>query len=119
MHIMIEKEYDNIEVQVIYMSLETISAKEVDKYIGQYNVKIVDIRCYNDYKKGHIKNAINIPYEEFEQINIPFKFDDEIILYCERGNLSLILGRDLSKAGYHVKSIYGGIYAYRGMLIKE
>ena len=39
-----------------------------------------------------------------------------MILYCERGNLSLLLARDLSNEGYMVKNIYGGLNAYRGYL---
>jgi len=100
------------------MSLDSISANEVDKYIGKDNIMIIDIRTNSLYKRGHIATAINIPYNEFDYKKscIPKGYD--IILYCERGNQSLLLGRELSKEGYRVKSLYGGICAYRGGLVK-
>lgn len=101
------------------MSLETISAKDVEKVIGKKDVIIVDIREKCEYKCGHIRSAINIPYTELEFKINPFPYDKELVLYCERGNLSLFLGRELSKSGYNIKSLYGGIYAYRGTLVKE
>lgn len=101
------------------MSLQTISAKDVEKFIEKNNVKIIDIREKYEYQFGHIKNAINIPYAELELKIDPFPYDNELVLYCERGNLSLFLGRELSKSGYNVKSLYGGICAYRGSLVKD
>lgn len=100
------------------MSLDSISANEVDKYIGKDNIIIIDIRSNLLFKRGHIGSAINIPYQDFEynKTCIPKCYD--IILYCERGNQSLLLGRELSKEGYRVKSLYGGICAYRGELVK-
>lgn len=99
------------------MAFETIRAKDIENYIGKNNVKIIDIRDYREYKQGHIPTAINIPYKEFE--NRKSQLDHcELILYCDRGNLSLFLARDLSKEGYEVKNIYGGIRAYRGKVIQ-
>jgi rhodanese-related sulfurtransferase len=100
------------------MSFETISAKEIEKYIGKNNVQIIDLREPNEYSAGRIPYAINIPYEDFDYMKDQIFHDREIILYCQRGNISLYLSRDLSKESYHVKSIYGGINAYRGPIEK-
>jgi rhodanese-related sulfurtransferase len=96
------------------MEFETIGAKDIEKYIGKSNVLIIDIRDKDQYKKGHIPTAINIPYREFEYKKCQLPSDRELILYCDRGNLSLFLARDLSKEGFRVKNIYGGIHAYYG-----
>ncbi|MGN6711941.1 Rhodanese-related sulfurtransferase [Anaerocolumna jejuensis DSM 15929] len=98
------------------MTFETIRAKDIVLYIRRADTQIIDIREPMDYKQGHIPSAINIPYDDFEngQRNIPK--DKLLILYCERGNLSLLLARDLSNEGYMVKNIYGGLNAYRGYL---
>lgn len=100
------------------MSFEAISAKDIDNYIGKNNVQIVDLRNEYEYKTGHIPSAINIPYEDFEYMKYQLNKEDEIILYCKRGNISLYLSRDLSKEGYQIKSMYGGINAYRGQLVR-
>ncbi len=101
------------------MAFETIRAKDIVNYIGRNDVLIIDLRDRIDYQRGHIPTAINIPYDDFENIKSSFNFNVELILYCDRGNLSLLLARDLSKEGYQVKNIYGGIGAYRGKMIRE
>lgn len=100
------------------MSFESISAKDIDRYIGRNNVQIVDLRETYEYNMGHIPYAINIPFEDFEYMKYQLPKNATIILYCQRGNVSLFLARDLSKEGYNVKSIYGGINAYRGNLVQ-
>ncbi|BCJ97401.1 rhodanese-like domain-containing protein [Anaerocolumna chitinilytica] len=98
------------------MTFETIRAKDIIFYIRRADTQIIDIREYADFRQGHIPSAINIPYSNFEdgQRNIPR--NKLLILYCERGNLSLLLARDLSNEGFMVKNIYGGLNAYRGPL---
>ncbi len=100
------------------MAFETIRAKDIENYIGKYNVLIIDLREPNEYKKAHIPTAVNIPYMEFENKKSVLPLDRLLILYCDRGNLSLLLARELSKDGYQVKNIYGGIRAYRGRLVQ-
>jgi rhodanese-related sulfurtransferase len=100
------------------MAFETIRAKDIDNYIGQYNTIIIDLREAEDYRKAHIPTAINIPYMDFQSKKGEISINSLIILYCDRGNLSLWLARELSKEGYQVKSIYGGIRAYRGNLVR-
>ena len=100
------------------MNFETISAKDIVNYIGKKNVKIIDLRESFEYREGHIPTAINIPYCDFEDNMNQMSFNDELILYCDRGNLSLLLARDWSKEGYQMKTIYGGMRAYRGKIVK-
>lgn len=98
------------------MTFETIRAKDVIFYIRRADTQIIDIREPSDYRQGHIPTAINIPYDDFENGQRNIARDKLLILYCERGNLSLLLARDLSNEGYMVKNIYGGLNAYRGPL---
>lgn len=100
------------------MNFETISAKDVDNYIGKDNVQIIDLREPEEYKEGHIPTSINIPFREFENKMNQLSISGEFILYCDRGNLSLLLARDLSKEGYQMKTIYGGMRAYRGKIVR-
>lgn len=75
----------------------------------------VDARYPEDYKSGHIKGAINFPYEQFQeyssQVLPKFSFDKEIITYCDGGECesSLLLARELRDRGYkNVKIFFGG-----------
>ena len=101
------------------MSFSTIPAKNISNYLGKNGTVIIDLREDSEYRKGHIPTAINIPYNEFIQRKADMGIHNEIVLYCERGNLSLLASRQLSSQGYRVISIYGGINAYRGELYKE
>ncbi len=98
------------------MYFESISANEVYEYFDNNNAIIIDIRIPYEYYNGHIPTAINIPYQDFNEYKDRLPKDKELILYCERGGTSIILSRDLSKEGFKVKNIYGGINAYRGPL---
>jgi rhodanese-related sulfurtransferase len=98
------------------MGFETIRAKDIENYIGRQDSLIIDIREPYEYKKAHIPTAINIPYNDFNDSKNSLSSNKMLILYCDRGNLSLFLARELSKEGFQVKNIYGGIRAYRGQL---
>lgn len=100
------------------MSFETIRTNDIEKYIGKPNVLIIDLRDRYEFDEGHIPSAINIPYIELEQYKNTFAMNYLLILYCERGNISLLAARDLMKYGYNIKSLYGGLRAYRGRLEK-
>jgi rhodanese-related sulfurtransferase len=100
------------------MMFETIRPSDIEKYIGQNNIIIIDLRDTMEYQDGHIPTAINIPYEEFEYKKNLISKNYLIILYCHRGSISLAVARDLSKEGFQVKNIYGGINAYRGRIEK-
>lgn len=98
------------------MSFETISANDVINYIGHPDVLIIDLRNKEDYLKGHIPSAVNIPYDNLPDEIINMNRKKLLIFYCDRGNISLMAARDLMKYGCQIKSMYGGIRAYHGKL---
>lgn len=99
------------------MSFDTIKANDVGSYIGRPNVLIIDLRDYEDYLKGHIPTAINIPYDILGSERHKLNKYNLLILYCDRGHISLMAARDLIKYGYNIKSMYGGIRSYYGKLV--
>ncbi len=101
------------------MSFDTISTKEIVKYIGNPNALIIDLRDRDEYDAGHIPGAVNIPYEELDSYTDRLQRRQQLIFYCDRGNISLLAARDLMKYGYNIKSLYGGISAYHGKLDKS
>jgi len=75
----------------------------------------VDARYPEDYESGHIKGAINFPYEEFDkyssQVLPKLPFDKEIITYCDgtECEASLLLARELRNKGYkNIEIFFGG-----------
>lgn len=102
-----------------FMAFETISPNEMIGYMGKKGTLIIDIREKDVFEKEHILGAINIPYEELrEKIGQCSRYKN-IILYCERGNISLLMARQLEKEGISVKTLYGGIHSARSKLMLE
>ncbi len=64
----------------------------------------VDARTKKDYANGHIKGAINLPYDNFETEVSHFiePKEREIIVYCgsEDCNAGLMVAEDLIERGY-------------------
>ena len=100
------------------MSFDTIKITDVEYYIKKDDTAIVDVRNENDYARGHIESSINIPYNCLEGNKELLQAYKEILLYCDRGNVSLLAARDLYKDGFSVINLCGGLRAYRGKLVK-
>lgn len=117
-----------------------INGKRVDYYVGNPSVYIIDLRNHNSYKKSHIKGSINIEYDKImafindkngyyarnmnssykdSEMGIFYEHNKIFIFYCDRGMQSLKLCDRLSKMGYHVKSLVGGIYGYSGTMLEK
>ena len=47
--------------------IETISAKMLDYYVERSDAVIIDLRDPAAYRRGHVRNAVNIPYRELEE----------------------------------------------------
>ncbi len=95
------------------MDFDMIPAKELDSYVGSPNTLIIDLRSKEEYDAYHVETAVNIPYEELE--NQQYQLHDyyQVVLYCERGNQSLLAARQLCRLGYRVKNVCGGMVAYQ------
>lgn len=99
------------------MMVETISAEELESYIGNNMYMLIDVRNKDDYKRKHIYGAVNIEVDNIIASNLPK--NKTLILYCERGANSLTAAIKLLRAGYKVKSVVGGIQAYHGRFITK
>lgn len=62
---------------------------------------IVDVRTKEEYEQSHIKDAINIPYDEIDE-TIDLEKNKIIFVYCKSGNRSGIAYNTLIDLGYTV-----------------
>lgn len=94
---------------------EFITVYEAEELFRTGNALFIDSRSKEEFEKGHIPGAINIPLSSIEsekdlkEINIPK--DKLLITYCEGGDCksSLYLAYLLQKAGFNkVKVLEGG-----------
>lgn len=79
------------------------------------NVQLVDVRTPNEYKNGHIKNAINIDFfsrdfiSNFDKLNK----DEAIYVYCRSGSRSRKSSNKLASVGFtKIYDLKGGILGY-------
>ncbi len=89
-----------------------ISREELQEQINQGTVPLlVDVRTVEEYDRGAIPTAINIPHEVIADkvlVEAPGK-DTPLILYCKTGRRTQVAFDALVQLGYtHVKQYKGG-----------
>lgn len=97
------------------MNFDMIAANELDYYVQDKNAFIIDLRTPQEYMQRHIERAVNIPYQRLKACQSLPK-DMTLIVYCERGSVSMVAARELAARGYKVKTVIGGIHAYHSIL---
>lgn len=81
---------------------------------------IVDVRTPDEYKEGHIPNAINIPNETINE-TVYDKLQDKnqlILIYCRSGSRSRQAAYKMQKLGYTNLVDFGGIINWKGKIEK-
>ncbi len=114
---------DSLVVPPGYIEGQDPPAINLDKAMMKFQSKstiFLDARYPEDYNAGHIKGAINFPYEEFEEhaprVLPKLPKDEEIVAYCDgtECETSLLLARELVDLGYRdVKVFFGGWQEWR------
>ena len=98
--------------------MDVITCNELVKLMkGNEKLYIIDIRSHEQYVEGHLHNAVNIDENEFEDIQdaecrlvkmLSSLMDRgyRIVLYCERGNMSMLYARKLMPVSYTHLDVY-------------
>lgn len=68
-------------------TIEYIETTDVAAILNQHDVKIIDVRGEYEYQDGHIPNAINIPSDKWENIQMI----DELALEHGRNGTSTVI----------------------------
>lgn len=92
----------------MYRNIYTDNLKNTTDY------NIIDIRNNEDFQKGHIPNAINIPfYQLINNYSKILKKGNEYYIYCQRGTKSKVICNILDNKGYSIINIVDG---YKGWI---
>ena len=73
----------------------------VESIMKTGNYVIVDVRTKEEYETSHVKDAINIPYDEIDE-DTDLPKEKTIFVYCKSGTRSGIAKETLDKLGYNV-----------------
>ncbi len=83
-------------------SYKTLTAKEARSFIEENTPLILDVRTPQEYKAGHIENAVLLPVQLL-QSNLKklgdYK-DKPILIYCATGNRSTVASKILIDTGF-------------------
>lgn len=93
------------------MAFYTIYPKDIKKILCQKKAVMLDIRDAEEYALYHFPAAKNYPYEDSDTWINGLNCRKTYLLYCQYGSTSLIAARKLSRYGFEVYTVIGGIEA--------
>ena len=88
-------------------------------YQQELNVKIIDVRDISEYDEYHIHGAVNIPLSlilEKHHLFVNKKYHYYII--CKNGTRSKTASIALSKLGYNITNVIGGVERWPGLFVR-
>jgi len=100
-------------------SLSTLQATQL---INSKNAQIVDVRSAEDFAKGTLPNAKNVPTVAIKERSGELKKDRPVIVVCNTGNTAGPAAAQLRAAGFgEVFVLAGGLAAWReaGLPVKK
>lgn len=94
----------------------SVSAPEFDNKIKADTVQLLDVRTPQEYAEGHIDGAlnINVQSDDFQRmVEQELSKDSTILVYCRSGRRSMDAAEILTKLGYKVVNLKGGIIEWK------
>lgn len=91
-----------------FMPFYILHPKELTVIEREKKAIVVDLRERSEYQKYHYKNAVSMPYCDDENWLNYFSRCKNYILYCDYGNISLLVARKLSQRGINAYTVLGG-----------
>ena len=96
---------------------KTVDADEFENIISDYNnVQLLDVRTQDEFDEGHIPGAMLIDVKDstfMEQATSQLAKTKPVAVYCRSGRRSANAASLLSKAGFEVINLDGGILAWQ------
>ena len=96
-------------------AMQNISAPDMQKITKQTpDFYLLDVRSLGEYTQKRIKGAHLIPIDQIENRINEIPKNRSIIVYCETGVRSALVGRYLDRLGYNrVSNLSQGIMAWQ------
>ncbi|MED4473431.1 MULTISPECIES: rhodanese-like domain-containing protein [Bacillaceae] len=95
--------------------LKTLTEEEFIK--GYRKAQLIDVREPQEFDRGHILGARNIPVTQLKQRLIELRKDKPVYLYCQSGSRSARAAQILHKKGYEdISQLKGGFKKWTGKI---
>jgi rhodanese-related sulfurtransferase len=104
------------ELSPLFRGYKALRPAQLTALINRESALVVDLRAYNDYEKGHIAGAKNVPPNQFDPDAKPLAGAKEspVVIVCQSGVTAGGAARKLKRAGFAKVSILdGGIAAWQ------
>ena len=98
----------------LFTKVDSISTNELEQKLKE-NIQLIDVRTPGEFRRGHIKNAKNVPLNEIGQF-APIT-DKKVYVICHSGTRSKLAAKKLKKKGYDVVNVRGGMNTWRGKIV--
>ena len=98
----------------LFTKVDSIPTTELEQKLKE-NIQLIDVRTPGEFRRGHIKNAKNVPLNEIGQFT-PIT-DKKVYVICQSGVRSKLAAKKLKKKGYEVVNIRGGMHAWKGKIV--
>lgn len=87
---------------------------------GYRKAQLIDVREPQEFEKGHILGARNIPVTQLKQRLVELRKDKPVYLYCQSGSRSGRAAQLLHKKGYEdINQLQGGFKKWTGKVKKK
>lgn len=98
------------------MFSKIMSGEDLER--NKENFDIIDVRTKEEYEKGHVEGAINIPYDEILEHLDMINKDKPTVLYCRSNSRAEIASLSLKSVGFVYIYIADGVNLYDYKLVK-
>ena len=106
--------YLGVPMFYLFTKIDSISTSELEAKLKE-PIQLLDVRTPTEFRKGHIKNAKNIPLTEIGSYTPATK--ETLYVICHSGVRSKMAAKKLKKKGYDVINVRGGMIAWTGETI--
>jgi rhodanese-related sulfurtransferase len=99
------------------MYLKTLTEDQFRE--GYRKAQLIDVREPQEFKRGHILGARNIPVTQMKQRLVELRKDKPVYLYCQSGARAARAAQLLHKKGYKdISVLKGGFKKWTGKIKK-
>src|SRR2546427_3090045 len=93
---------------------QQLSPEEAREVVATQRGQAVDLRDREEFGRGHIPGAVNVPEEELEERLDQLSKDLPVIVVCAEGDRSGRVVAQLRERGYEAAGVKGGMKAWGG-----
>ena len=93
----------------------TTGPVELNRMLKDENINVVDVRVADDFGKGHVPGAVNLPKEKWDSAQ-GLKKDKINVLYCytQQCHLAANAALEFAARGFPVMELEGGFEGLEG-----